>query len=169
MTEFEIHCGLSPPASEDAKTVESGGSTAARHARFGTEPEVTALIDVVEPFQEPVPGNEPNKAAIPFRTGATVMIAPGGLQLLSRLERDEGGVDRLAANLSYSVTAAAPIAEDESPTSNPGPRLTVAAALAGAGFLLTLRDFKSRKPGWSTPRSDRALRPRVRRCSLVLS
>ena len=48
-----------------------------RSSRFGSEPEIAALIDVVEPFEAPVPGNAPNKAAIPFRTGATVMFHRG--------------------------------------------------------------------------------------------
>ena len=143
-----------------------------RTSRFGSEDEVAALIDVVEPFQAPVPAVAPDKAASPSRIGtATVMLPSGGLPFLPRLDRGEEGADRLSADLPSSSPAAALLPEagreDESPTASPTPRLAFAAALAGAGYWLTLRDFKGRKPGWSVPRSDRALRPRVRPWSLV--
>jgi Subtilase family len=142
-----------------------------RTNRFGSEPQVAALIDLVEPFQPPVPADLPNKAATPFRSGATVMLSPGSLPFLPRLDRGEAGVDRLGADLACPNPAAALLAdvgrEDESPTASAGPRVAFAAAAAGAGYWLTLRDFKGRNPGWSVPRSDRALRPRVRRRSLV--
>jgi hypothetical protein len=143
-----------------------------RTSRFGSEDEVAALIDVVEPFQAPVPAVAPDKAASPSRIGtATVMLPSGGLPFLPRLDRGAEGADRLGADLPSPSPAAALLPEagreDESPTASPTPRLAFAAALAGAGYWLTLRDFKGRKPGWSVPRSDRALRPRVRPWSLV--
>ncbi len=138
---------------------------------FGSEPEVAALIDIVEPFQAPVPADAPNKAATRSRTEATVMLPSMGLPFLPRLDHGEEGADRLGADLSCPSPAAPLLPEvsreDESPTASPAPRLAFAAALAGAGYWITLRDFKGRKPGWGVPRSDRALRPRVRRWSLV--
>ena len=143
-----------------------------RTRRFGSEDEVAALIDVVEPFQAPVPGVAPNKAASPSRIGtATVVLPSGGLPFSPHLDRGAEGADRLSADLPSPSPAAALLPEvgreDESPTASPTPRLAFAAALAGAGYWLTLRDFQGRKLGWSVPRSDRALRPRVRRWSLV--
>ncbi|MBV8313108.1 MAG: hypothetical protein JO344_22205, partial [Planctomycetaceae bacterium] len=142
-----------------------------RTSRLGSEDDVAALIDVVEPFQAPVPAVAPNKAATPFRTEATVMLPAGGLPFLPRPDRGAGGADRLGADLPCPSPAAALLPEvgreDESPTASSTPRLAFAAALAGAGYWLALRDFKGRKPGWSVPRSDRALRPRVRLWSLV--
>ena len=143
-----------------------------RTSRFGSEDEVAALIDVVEPFQAPVSAIAPDKAASPSRIGtATVMLPSGGLPFLPHLDRGEEGADRPGADLPSPSPAAALLTEvgreDESPTASLTPRLAFAAALAGAGYWLMLRDFKGRKPGWSVPRSDRALRPRVRRWSLV--
>jgi subtilase family serine protease len=142
-----------------------------RTSRFGSEPEVAALIDVVEPFQAPVPAIAPNKAATRSRTEATVMLPAVGLPLLPRPDHGEEGARRLGADLSCPNPPAALLPEvsreDESPTASLAPRLAFAAALAGAGYWLTLRDFKGRKPGWDVPRSDRALRPRVRPWSLV--
>jgi hypothetical protein len=142
-----------------------------RTSRFGSEPEVAALIDVVEPFQAPVPGIAPNKAATRSRTEATVMLPSVDLPFLPRLDHAAASAERLGADLSCPSPAAALLPEvsreDESPTASPAPRLAFAAALAGAGYWLTLRDFKGRNPGWGAPRSDRALRPRVRRWSLV--
>src|SRR5271157_4149892 len=142
-----------------------------RTSRFGSEDEVAALIDVAEPFQAPVPAVAPNQAATPFRTGAAVMLPAGGLPFLPRLDRGAEGADRRGADLPCPSPAAALLpevgCEDESPTASPTLRLAFAAALAGAGYWLALRDFKGRKSDWSVPRSDRALRSRVRRWSLV--
>ncbi len=55
--------------------------------------------------------------------------------------------------------------EDESSDTSPGPRLAFAAALAGAGYWLAIRDFKGRKRGWSVSRYGRKSRPRLRQCS----
>ena len=133
-----------------------------RSSWSGSEPELAALIDVVEPFQAPVPANAPNKAATPFRTGATVMLRPGGSPFLPRLDRDEGGAERYGADLACPSSAAALLAEagsdDDSPTTSRAPRLAFAAALAGGGYWLALRDFKSRKSGWSVPRPYRRCR-----------
>jgi hypothetical protein len=100
-----------------------------------------------------------------------VMLPAGGLPLLPRLDRGAEGADRLGADLPCPSPAAALLPEvgreDESPTASPTPRLAFAAALAGAGYWLALRDSKGRKSGWNVARSDRALRPRVRRWSLV--
>ena len=174
--QFETPSPVSLPAPTPS-TLNSFGqlstvdSLSWRTSRFGSEDEVAALIDVVEPFQAPVPAVAPNKAATPFRTGATVMLPAGGLPHLPRLDRGAEGADRLDADLPCPSPAAALLPEvgreDESPTASPTPRLAFAAALAGAGYWLALRDFKGRKSGWSVPRSDRALRPRVRRWSLV--
>ena len=174
--QFETPSPVSLPAATPS-TLNSFGqlstvdSLSWRTSRFGSEDDVAALIDVVEPFQAPVPAVAPNKAATPFRTGATVMLPAGGLPLLPRLDRGAEGADRLGADLPCPSPAAAVLPEvgreDESPTASPTPRLAFAAALAGAGYWLALRDFEGRKPGWSVPRSDRALRPRVRRWSLV--
>jgi len=142
-----------------------------RTSRFGSEPEVAALIDVVEPFEAPVPGNAPNKAATRSRIEATVMRPSVGLPLLASIDQGEEGAPRLGADLSCPSPAAALLPEggreDESPTASVAPRLAFAAALAGAGYWLTLRDFKGRKPGSGVSRTDRALRPRVRRWSFV--
>ena len=174
--QFETPSPVSLPAATPS-TLNSFGqlstvdSLSWRTSRFGSEDEVAALIDVVEPFQAPVPAVAPNKAATPFRTGATVMLPAGGLPHLPRLDRGAEGADRLDADLPCPSPAAALLpevgCEDESPTASPTLRLAFAAALAGAGYWLALRDFKGRKAGWSVPRSDRALRPRVRRWSLV--
>ncbi|MGB0070090.1 MAG: hypothetical protein WBQ11_18835 [Isosphaeraceae bacterium] len=175
--QFETPSPVSLPAPTPS-TLNSFGqlstvdSLSWRTSRFGSEDEVAALIDVVEPFQAPVPAVAPNKAATPFRTGAAVMLPAGGLPSLPRLDRGAEGADRLGADLPCPGPAAALLPEvgreDESPTASPTPRLAFAAALAGAGYWLALRDFKGRKSGWSVPRSDRALlRPRVRRWSLV--
>ncbi|HMF36420.1 MAG TPA: hypothetical protein VKF17_07255 [Isosphaeraceae bacterium] len=142
-----------------------------RTSWFGSEPEVAALIDIVEPFQAPVPADAPNKAATRSRIEATVMLPSMRQLFLPSLDHGEEGADRLGADLSCPSPAAPLLPEvsreDESPTASPAPRLAFAAALAGAGYWITLRDFKGRKPGWGVPRSDRALRPRVRRWSLV--
>ncbi len=142
-----------------------------RTSRFGSEPEVATLIDVVEPFEAADPGIPPNKAATRSRTEATVMLPSVGLPFLPRLDHGEEGALRLGADLSCPSPAAALLLEtsreDESPTASQAPRLAFAAALAGAGYWLALRDFQGRKPGWGVARSDRALRPRVRRWSFV--
>jgi len=143
-----------------------------RTNRSTSETEIAALIDVVEPFQVPVPAVAPNKAATPSPTGATAMLPPRSLPFLPRLDRDGPGADRTGADLSGPGPAAAPLPgvgrEDESRTANAGPRVTVAAALCGVGYWLTLRDSGGRKRGWRQPRFDRAPRPGVRRCSLPL-
>jgi hypothetical protein len=141
-------------------------SLAGRISRFGSEPEVAALIDVVEPFQAPVPANAPNKAATSYRSGATVMVPRQSLLYVPRLDHDEEGYELFGANLAYPDPTAALVAEggseDKLPEATPGPRLAFAAALAGAGYWLALRDFKGRKRGWSVSRYGRESRPRVR-------
>ena len=90
--QFETPSPVSLPAPTPS-TLNSFGqlstvdSLSWRTSRFGSEDEVAALIDVVEPFQAPVPAVAPNKAATPFRTGATVMLPAGGLPHLPRLDR----------------------------------------------------------------------------------
>lgn len=93
--QFETPSPVSLPAPTPS-TLNSFGqlstvdSLSWRTSRFGSEDEVAALIDVVEPFQAPVPAVAPNKAATPFRTGATVMLPAGGLPHLPRLDRGAG-------------------------------------------------------------------------------
>ena len=86
------------------------------------------------------------------------------------MDHGEAGIIHLGAELSSPSQAATlrPEAgrEDESATTSLAPRLTFAVALAGAGYWLTLRDSRGRKFGWDVPRSDRELRPRVRRWSI---
>ncbi len=159
--------------------VSTMDSLSGRTIRFASEPEVAALIDVVEPFEAPIPGIAPNKAATRSRTEATVMLPSLGLPLLPRLEHGDEGALRRGAELSGSSPAAALLLEagreDESPTASPAPRLALAAALAAAGYLLALRDFQGRKPGklgqslrtLPLARSNRPLRPRLRRWSFV--
>ncbi len=83
-----------------------------------------------------------------------------GLPFLPRLDHGEEVADRLGVDLSCPSPAASLLPEvsreDESPTASLAPRLACAAALAGAGYWITLRDFKGRTPGWGVPRSDRA-------------
>jgi len=130
-----------------------------RTSRFGSEPEVAALVDVVEPFEAPVPGSAPNRAATRSRTEATVLLPSLGLPLLPRLDHGDEGELRLGADLSGPSPAAALLLEagreDDSATASPAPRLAFAAALAAAGYWLALRDFQGRKPGklWQGPLS----------------
>ncbi len=137
--------------------------------RFGSEPEIAALIDVVQPFEVPAPGAAPNKAAIPFRTGTTAMFAPWNLPSLLRHDAGQEDDENPDAGLSGVAPAAgvfgATASEDESQSTGTAPRLTFAAAMAAAGYWIALRDGKGRKPGWSVSRADLALQPRVRRIS----
>ncbi len=82
-------------------------SLVGRISRFGSEPEVAALIDVVEPFQAPVPANAPNKAATPYRTGATVMVPRQSLPFPPRFDHNEQGYELFGADLAYPNRTAA--------------------------------------------------------------
>ena len=139
-----------------------------RTSRFASDFEVATLIDVVEPFEVPIPGAAPNKAATPSRFSPTVMHPPGSLSPLWHL--DLGSGDSRSANAEPPVggfSAAQPrdLAQDEeSEAASPFPRLAFAAAVAGGGYWLALRDFHRGNMSRTAPRAERAWRPRVRRC-----
>jgi hypothetical protein len=160
----------SPNALFSFGQIATDETLACRISRFGSEPEVAALIDVVEPFQVPAPANLPNKAAAPLRTGTTVMLSPGLLQIPPQPEGENRGVEDLAAILACSNPTAVLIgrdgSDDESPTASAIPSLAVVAVTAGAGYRLTFRDDAGRKPGFRASRFGRKPLPRVQRFSL---
>lgn len=138
-------------------------------SRFGSEPEIAALIDVVEPLEAPLPGAAPNKASTPLQPGATVSLSPRNFLFPQRLDRgpESRGVSEIGLTGSGSATpllTAAP-RDEELETTSAAPRLAFAAALAGAGYWIALRERKGWNSALTAARADRSLRPRVRRCS----
>jgi hypothetical protein len=142
----------------------------AQRPRFRSEPELAALIDVVEPFQAPVPGDAPNKAAALSGPATTVMLPRRHLPILPRFDRDAAlDMEPIGASPLRGGVAAPRGSE---PETEPEPARTastlagLAATLAGGGYWLVFRDADRRKQECSGMGLERAFKPRVRRCFL---
>ena len=140
-----------------------------RTSRFGSDSEVASLIDVVEPFEVPIPGIAPNRAATPSRFSPTAMLSPRSLPSLWQLDLGRGESRSSNAELpvgGLSVAHLQDVAQDDDSTkASSFPRLAFAAAVAGAGYWLALRDFHRGNTSRPATRADQAWRPRIRRCS----
>ena len=146
--------------------------TMKRTTRFEQETDVAALIDLIEPFQPPVPTALPKAAASLPAPRPTVMHSSWALPFLPRIDGGESldGPARAPAAEAVPAPFASPLQrdgrDDESQESSSASRLAAAVALAGAGCWMTLRHSDRHRHAWDRGRTDQALKPTLRRYSL---
>ena len=145
--------------------------TMIRKTRFGDEMEVASLIDLIEPFQPPAPNALPKADADLRGRQAGAMPTAWALPFLPRLEHEEA-LDGTAQGRA-GAGEVGPLAQtlrdgpnDESHGTGSASRLAAAAALAGAGLWITLRETDRREAWHRRGRSAEALKPPLRRFSL---
>jgi len=144
--------------------------TMMRNARFGEGVEVASMIDLIEPFQPPVPDALPKAAASLPGHQEAAMRTSWALPFMSRLEREEA-IDAPARAYAGEAAPLDPALRDERDDDSRGTgsasRLAAVVALAGAGCWMTLRESDRHRQAWhGRGRTYEALKPSLRRLSL---
>ena len=132
-----------------------------RSMRAAPDREVTALIDLVEPFQPPVPVAVPRAAASLPVPRPTFFRSSRAVPFLPRFDREDSPDGPTQARAVEAAPFASPLLrdarDDELREAGGASRLAAAAALAGAGWWLTLRESDRNRHAWSRRRTDVAL------------
>jgi hypothetical protein len=140
-------------------------------SKLNPEIESTALIDLILPLNAPAPKAIPKAAAWSNHGDRTETPLRMPLSLLPALDLEVPGVETRPVTTLPQPTPVAPapmpsrdsgaVREDEkSRKTDSAAPLAGAAALAGAGYWLALRDSDRRRRGWIPHRFDQSIYPR---------
>jgi hypothetical protein len=136
-------------------------------SKLNPEVESTALIDLILPLNAPAPKAIPKAVARSNHSDRTETPVKMPLSLLPALELEVPGVEtRPATSRQPTPVAPGPLPsrdagavreDEESRKTEAAAPLAGAAALAGAGYWLALRDSERRRRGWIPHRFDQSI------------
>jgi hypothetical protein len=134
------------------------------YSRINPEPEASALIDLVLPFDGPAQKAAPRPASRTVLPDRPTVSSTEMLSILHLLDLQGTGQENRKASSQNQAPIVAPPSpgagavheDEESRTASPTSSLAGVAALAGASYWVTLRDPDRRKRHWTPERFGRS-------------